>query len=61
MKVTKLIWLKKHLDKQYNNDENVHRQQHAVTRKFGSNLDESIRISGSVKLHKGDYTKCCHA
>ena len=34
---------KKCLDKQYNNDENVHRQQHTITRKFGSNLGESIR------------------
>ena len=34
---------KKPLDKQYNNDQNVRRQQHTITRKFGSNLDESIR------------------
>ena len=34
---------KKHLDEQYSNDENVRRQQHAMTSKLGSNLDESIR------------------
>ena len=43
MKVTKLVLLKKCLDEQYSNDENVRRQQHAMTSKLGSNLDESIR------------------
>ena len=42
-KSNKTRMAKKRLDKQYNNDENVHRQQHTMTRKFGSNLDESIR------------------